>query len=223
MTTDTGRLQARSDLYLLLSRVFLPPMTEGIHAAMSGVLADDLTACADAIPVEIDRDLRRFRAEMARVADDRALLVLYSQFHLAPPVPAPLNAGLYLDGAVLGPSVVAMEACYHHHGMARAAGFKDLSDHLSVQLEFVALLLAEAAAAEDPERRDFAGAASTFVESFVRPWIPALMVRIDRAAIERDLPAPHRPLLEILVAAMAVGTGVSRPSAPSTTARTPAG
>ncbi len=202
MTVGAARLEAQSDLCLLLARAFLPPLPGRGHATMAALLPDDLMASAAAIPLEIGDDIRRFRADLGGIVDDDALLFIYSQLHLAPPVPAPLNAGLYLDGALQGSSVLAMEACYRRHGVERASAFRDLSDHLSVQLEFVALLLAEAAATDGGRARDLAGEAASFVEAFVRPWIPALADRMERAAAERGLPAPYRPLLNILMTAL---------------------
>ncbi len=212
-----ARLQAESDLCLLLSRAFLPPRWEGAHAAMAGLLADDLTACAAALPLDIGDDIRLFRSAMAGLADDRALVSLYSRMHLAPPVLAPLNAGLYLDGALQGASVLAMEACYRRHGVQRAPDFKDLADHLSVQLEFVGHLLAAAAGANGAAASSLRDEAAAFAEAFLGPWIPTLAERVERAAAARSMATPYRPLLDILMKTMGVTIDESRAPLQATT------
>lgn len=217
MAIGEARLRAESDLHLLLSRAFLPPRTEGFHAAMAEFLADDLAACAAVIPLDIGDDIQRFRAAMARIADDRRLVRLYSQFHLAPPILAPLNAGLYLDGALQGASVQAMEAWYRRHAVQRAPDFKDLADHLSVQLEFVGHLLAEAAAADDTAAGSLRQGATSFAEAFLVPWLPALAERMDRVAAARSMATPYRPLLDILMTVTGVTLDESRAPPQATT------
>ena len=199
---NATRLRAESELFLLLSRAFLPPLADDFRAAMVAFLADDLAVSAAAMRLDIEADVLRLRAALAGLDDGHALVGLYSRIHLAPPVLAPLNAGLYLDGALQGASVLAMEAWYRRHGVQRAARFKDLADHISVQLEFVAHLLADAAAADSATANRLRGEAEAFVEAFLMPWIPQLRNRMDDAAAAGAPATPYRPLLTILMAAL---------------------
>jgi putative dimethyl sulfoxide reductase chaperone len=135
------------------------------------------------------------------VSDPVALLQIYSAIFLAPPTAAHINAGQYLDGALNGGSVKAMEEAYQLCGVQREEGFRDLSDHVSVQLEFVALLYSAQAqrfsgeSTGDPLPVD----PGHFLHLFALHWLGPFCADLARAAVTQELVAnPYLPLAQIL-------------------------
>jgi TorA maturation chaperone TorD len=209
MTMDARhheQLSARAEFYQCLARAFLAPRDEALAQAMRDALADDVGELAAEIGYAIDAPLAHYREQIGWVAGPAALLQIYSSLFLAPPVPARINAGMYLDGAMNGGSVKAMEEAYLACGVERDERFRDLADHVTVQLEFVAMLYAAQAAM-------FAGEADgepppvdpgEFLHAFARRWVGPLCADLTRATRERELDAnPYLPLARILEAAVA--------------------
>ncbi len=216
---NTVALHDLSDLCLIFARAFLPPTWEGAVTAMAGNLPDDVRDGAAACGMDVDGDLQRFDEAMRRIADQTSLLVVYSQMFLSPPIPAPLNAGLYLDGAVNGRSVATMEARYRLHGIERARRFMDLSDHLSVQLEFLAFLLGAAAdrirVGGVAEAESLTDDAASFAGSFICPWLPELAERTARASSMRAQADPYTPLVAILRSVTGIVATLPSPARPA--------
>lgn len=192
----------RAEFYLCLARAFMPPATEEAYRGLTCYLADDLTELGERLGYPVDGALGDLRAALAEVPDPLSLLQLYSKLFLTPPAPVSLNAGLYLDGTLLGASVLAMERHYRCHGVERAASFHDLPDHVALQLEFVALLLGRAAACARQGDHGGAAAAQTqaeaFLATFVRPWLPALCASLDAAMAAHGRASPYLHLARLL-------------------------
>ncbi len=169
-------LTDRAAFYLCLARAFLPPQNQAAYDAIKLHLADDLSDLAAALGYPGADALRALREAVAAVPDHLGLLQDYSRLFLAPPVPAPLNAGLYLDGAIMGAATVALEKCYRQAGLQRTGDFHDLPDHIALQLEFAAHLCAAEAAGNVPALRT-----DDFLASFVRCWLPPFAAALERA------------------------------------------
>ncbi len=195
------RRERQAKFYLCLARAFLPPREEAAWCGMAECLADDLSELQCELGYDAGGEVAEYRAAMAAVPDALTLLQAYSALFLMPPAPAPLNTGLYLDGSLAGPSVSAMEACYRKCGVERDPEFRDLSDHPSVQLEFVAYLFAREAKhlAGSGEPPPFGG--GHFLESFVRGWAPRFAGTLEKASRERAGSYPYLPLARLLRAA----------------------
>jgi len=206
---DTGRniSAARAEFYLCLARAFLPPYTENDHRALAVYLADDLADLAGEIGYPIAEPLAQLRTAFDALPEPLALLQLYSKLFLTPPTPVALNTGRYLDGAVMGGSVQAIEGWYRRHRLERTESFHDLPDHVALQLEFVARLFADAAAArragEDQEARRLEAEARAFLGAFVVHWLPGFCTALERALVQHRLPTPYLHLAH--VAETAVG------------------
>ena len=199
----------RAEFYLCLSRAFAAPTGSGDLALLCEELPADLQELAAECGYNLADALADYRAAIATVPDGESLLVTYSRLFLVPGDRHPaLNTGVYLDGAVGGGSVRAMETCYQRCGLEKDEGFPDLPDHLSVQLEFVAWLLgAEMAAAEGQTNppvsasRFVAGqakpplSAAEFLQSFVARWVRPF--REDIAAAEIRFGLSHNPYLAL--------------------------
>ena len=169
-----ANLTDRAAFYLCLARAFLPPQEAAAYDAIKLHLADDLSDLVTTLNYPAADHLGNLRQEVAKVSDHLALLQAYSQLFLAPPVPVTLNAGRYLDGAVMGQATVAIEKCYRDAGLDRAGSFHDLPDHVSLQLEFVAYLCAAEAAGGGSAMK-----AGDFLASFVRYWLPPFVAALE--------------------------------------------
>ncbi len=177
--TDEKQIHAgvRAELYLCLGQAFMPPVRPGTREALARDLAADLD---ELLPEQ--QTGRKLTDALASVKDDEALLRTYSRLFLVPPYPAPLNAGLYIDSTIMGPSVVEMERFYQRHGLARDMSFRDTPDHLALQLQFLALLLGSAAqAASEAHTRHALQEARDFLNRFLRPWPNIWVRKLDEA------------------------------------------
>lgn len=177
----TANLTERAEFYLCLARAFLPPREDAAYDAIKLHLADDLGELAAELGYTAAGALHDLRDAVARLPDHLTLLQGYSRLFLAPPAPVPLNAGLYLDGAVMGPATLALEKCYRQCDLQPGGHFRDLPDHIALQLEFVAHLCASEAAGGTPALR-----ADDFLASFVRYWLPPFTAGLERACQQED-------------------------------------
>lgn len=193
----------RAEFYLCLARAFAPPTGSGDLALLREELPADLQDLAVECGYDLADALAAYREAIATVPDGKALLVTYSRLFLVPGDRHPaLNTCVYLDGAVGGGSVRAMETCYQRCGLEKDEGFPDLPDHLSVQLEFVAWLLgAEIAAAEGQATPPLS--AAEFLHSFVARWVRPFCEDIAAAEIRFSLESsPYLALAQILETAV---------------------
>lgn len=88
-----------------------------------------------------------------------------------PAVLAPPYGSVYLssDGMLYGPSAEKVKLFYHQQGFD-LAGEADIPDHLTFELEFLALLAEEGKSAEG----------ELFLARHFRPWFPKFQARVVR-------------------------------------------
>jgi TorA maturation chaperone TorD len=204
MNQDSTHASDRADFYLCLARAFLTPRDGAAIEALRDALPADLEDLDRVLGYGIADALASYRSEMDRAVSHEELLRIYSALFLAPPVPVRINTAMYLDGAVAGGSVKEMEQTYRACGVERSEDFRDLSDHLSVQLEFVAYLYSHEAAAEATGREfGLPLRGGHFLHAFVDRWLPGFVSDLEEAATERQLAAnPYLPLARILECAV---------------------
>lgn len=194
-------LHEKADFYLMLARAFLAPMEAAHYEAMTAMLADDLADLEASLAYGMAPQLEALRAAMSKLVSHEEMLVEYSRMFLQPPREAVLNACFPLDGAMMGGTVTEIEDFYRHYGVERGDHFKDLPDHVSVQLEFVAYLYGRAAegiASGEPDTES-EKAAGHFLHRFVSRWLPHLELGIEKAGKKLELKAnPWLPLVRIL-------------------------
>jgi putative dimethyl sulfoxide reductase chaperone len=182
----------QSEFYLCLARAFLAPQHPASFDAMTRFLAEDLAELNESLDYPIVEELAILQHELARVSSSDMLLGIYSQLFLNPASRIPINTGIYIDGAMMGGTVARMEECYSKSGLEKSDGFRDLADHVAVQLEFVSHLFAHATDASAMQGSDF-------LHVFVAAWAPRLSEEIEDATRRLALPTnPYLPLARIV-------------------------
>ena len=189
----TTRLTARAELYQCLAQAFLPPMESSYHQAMTEALPGDLDELLPGRGAGTE-----LASAMATAPDPDALLRVYSRLFLVPPRPVSLNASVYMDGGIMGPTAMEIRACYQRRGVDGDAAFRGTPDHLVLQLRFLALLLASAAEADTGAREPLLEEARDFVHRFLHPWVGDMAQRLS-AETARDTRARPYAVLGHLV------------------------
>lgn len=182
----------RAEFYLCLSRAFRAPRTDADVRAVLDLLPGDLRVLNAALRYPIDAELDGLERAAAGTKDAEIFRIAYASLFLSPPAPAPLNAGVYLDGGIMGRHTLMMEEWYRRHGLARADGFGDLPDHISMLLEFLAYLWAKTTPDEGP-----ADEAVSWSVNCLRSWLPNLAAKVADATVAENLPAFHLYLVRI--------------------------
>ncbi|TVQ73012.1 MAG: hypothetical protein EA372_06385 [Chromatiaceae bacterium] len=188
-------LKPWAETLLCLGQAFLPPRDPSFQRAIIHDLPRDLKDLNDTLGFTRNEALAEWSAHLERWTDDeQALLKCYSRLFLSPPTPASLNAGRHLDGQLMGPSAVEMEQVYQDHALARDPGLHQLPDHLALQLQFVAFLLAEASVAAEPEAylRDARG----FTSRYLRDWLGNLVTQCRTGEAACQLPPVYSQLAD---------------------------
>lgn len=197
-----GALLERADLFLCLSRAFLPPPPNWSVCDWAVPLADDLSEIGSVLaldtgPVQsaLGAECRRWTSA-ARQADGSAdtWLVEYARLFLMPPVPVPLNTGLYLEGSLAGSAAQMMQACYETAGIVPDERFRDLPDHAAMQLEFLGRLYERAARGDS----DPAAMADEFSREFIHAWGEPLERACAQAVSRSPAAAVYRALAGLL-------------------------
>ncbi len=232
---DTSFDQARAQLghvaelrglgWGTLALSFYEPTERWVAAMLGGeVVADFRNAIgwldADA-PLQFEGALavlRGWAGEMresdpAEVLQD--LKVEYARLFIGAPGPmaAPPYESLYRDRdsdgtpIVNGPSTVAVERTYGSHGLERAAGHSDLSDHVATELEFMHFLCSRERGAwqggDVSGARELRRAQNEFISEHLNKWLPEFSERV-LAATRVDV---YRALATLLQDFLAVETG----------------
>jgi TorA maturation chaperone TorD len=115
-----------------------------------------------------------------------------------PPVPVTLNTGIYLEGGLAGVSAQMMANCYTTAGLAQKENFRDLPDHVAIQLEFVGALLGRYADGD----ADALAMACEFTEGFVVHWIEPLRGACLKASASQPAAGVYAALAGVLAAAV---------------------
>lgn len=194
------QLRARAELYLCLARAFDTPAGPGRAEALRDLLAADLEDLAGVLRLPLAPWIAAWRDAAQRLPRPLDWLQAYSAIFLAPPVAARINAGWYLDGALNGGSVRALEEAYRRCGLQPDPAFHDLADHVSLQLQCAAALFDQEAAGG----QGTVEGAGEFLHRFPSAWLPGFCADLERAQQGRELPAnPWLPLARILEGAVA--------------------
>lgn len=136
--TDAATVAATADVYRLLSACFYQPEKMFLEEDLFNQLQGALALCA---PQTQEQGTLLGVAFQEETLD--ALLLDYSRLFLGPfEILAKPYGSVYLDGEkiVMGESTVNALSCYRQGGFSPADDFKEMPDHVAVELEFLYLL-----------------------------------------------------------------------------------
>lgn len=113
------------------------------------------------------------------------LRVEYAKLFVGPfELLAPPYGSVYLDdgGRVMGDSTMQVIEIYQKEGLARSDDFKDLPDHIAVEMEFISYLIFKGRDALDNADEDSAmnykDKQDFFLNTFLRRWVPLFCKKI---------------------------------------------
>ena len=194
--------EERAALYLCLARAFQVPQAADSHQAMSEWLSADLNELLGPYGAPAQHQLTHYQLAIAAIPDQAALLQHYSRLFLSPPIRVNLNTSIYFRNEIGGDSLLDLEQRYAKHRLARAEGFRDLPDHLSMQLEFLAWLQASAAEAlqqGDTQRAEHCHQdALALLREVILGWLPSFIDKLRVECEVEGLPTPYLHLAELL-------------------------
>jgi len=194
MTDRATWAAARGNMYRFLAAAFLEPPGEPlVGPLLADGFLDELEQIFGAAPVA---DLRRFAAGF--LGDYNALDREFQDLFMVPlgRYVTPYEA-VYRDerevgdtrvgGLLMGPSTLAVKQLYRQVGAAISEDFKDLPDHVGLELACMEFLCAAEARAWDREdlegARRVRGLQRRLLHEHLLQWVPALCARIrERAA-----------------------------------------
>lgn len=186
------------ELFACLARAFLPPPAQLTGDAWCEALAGDLADLAPPLDLDVTAAVAALRAAARSKTARDSWLVAYSHLFLVPPVHVPLNAGIYLEGGLAGVSAQMLAQCYATAGFAQREDFRDLPDHVALQLEFVSALLARGEAGD----ADAFAMCNEFIAEFVAHWAQPLHHACKSAAATEESAVVYAALAALLIAAL---------------------
>jgi len=190
----------RAELWQCLAQALLPPRGEVLSRALREDLADDLEYLATTLGMDLSDAITEAR-EVLFQTDAESLLPAYSSLFLVPPIPAKLNAGIYLDGTLLGPNAKMLAEIFYRHGVEQSPDMHDTPDHLATILEFLALLFHKAAAA-GPEMQESILGDREAIRGLLRRVLPEIAAKVAETERERELPQVYSALLGVVETAL---------------------
>lgn len=184
---DERLAQAREDLCRFISACYYEPGPEFAEER----LFDSMLAAAELINPELADITRRLGTAFA-AADAQDLLVDYTRLFLGPPQAlARPYSSVWLSGEATGmqDSTMALLKLYEQGGFAIDENFRDLPDHVAVELEFLYLLtyqLHQAQAAGDAEALQALQVLRTaFLDGHLGRWLGGFILAVhDNARTE---------------------------------------
>ncbi len=176
-----ARLRAKADVYRLLSACYYEPEDAFLQEDVFGQIQSALSV--------LSGDLAEAAASLAasyREAGQEALMLDHTGLFLGPfNVRAKPYGSVYLDGenVVMGNSTMAVLALYRDAGFHVDDAFREMPDHVALELEFLYLLNARLAQEErTDERQRLTGLKDTFLRVHLGQWIVPFAEAVERGA-----------------------------------------
>jgi TorA maturation chaperone TorD len=171
----------RADCYRLLSACFYPPWelqgNEKLFYELAGLMERLCPGAAG------------FPAEMRKSFAAWDLPVDYAKLFVGPfELKAPPYGSVYLDGErrLMGDSTLRVISMYREAGISMDEGFKEMPDHIAVELEFMHYLASKAAEGFEGSAQGgaltFVAAQKKFMDELLAPWVPAFCKQIRTEA-----------------------------------------
>lgn len=174
----------RGDCYKLLAACFYLPrknlcLEEGLFqnlAALFGEVCPEAASCLAQME------------EAFLTYSEEELSIEYARLFVGPfELKAPPYGSVYLDGGrrVMGDSTMEVVRIYEEAGLAMDKDFKELPDHIAVELEFMYYLIYKEVEALEKSEKDkalaFGEIRNHFFNRFFSPWIPPFCEKIKEA------------------------------------------
>ena len=175
------RQLAKADVYRLLSACFYQPEDAFLEEEVFGQLKTSVgKACPQIVPDAV-------ALEMAFKDTDLKVLQLdYSRLFLGPfEILAKPYGSVYLDGerVVMGDSTVSALTCYREGRFDIAADFREVPDHIAVELEFLYLMTFHIAqSSEESEKKALVRLKQKFLKEHLAQWVGPFAAAIRKGA-----------------------------------------
>ena len=180
-----SREKARADCFRFLSACFCQPqkevfIREGLFKNLSASLKQ---SCPAALSIAGDMEMAFIKCS------EEDLLVEYARLFVGPnEIVAPPYGSVYLDRdrRVMGDSTMAAVDFYKSQGVVMDGDFREVPDHIAVELEFMYYLVFKEI--EATEASDMTGAAAVmeaqelFMNKFLRQWTEKFAGKITEGA-----------------------------------------
>jgi TorA maturation chaperone TorD len=184
--SNTEIINGKADVYRLLSACYYQPEDAYLEEAVFLQLATALQHCTpDLVPLAEQLD------EAARRDGVEALLLDYTRLFLGPfDIPAKPYGSIYLEGenVVMGDSTVNAKAYYRAADFEIADDFREVPDHVAVELEYLYLLSfrqSQGALDADTAEKDWSQLEQQFLAEHLGRWIePFSEKMIEHAGTE---------------------------------------
>lgn len=193
MTDRVSWAEARGDMYRFLSAAFLEPPSEALLAPL---LADGFvegleeifgTAAVD----NLRQFVRGFQGDYAALDQEFQDLFMVPLGRYVTPYEAVYRderemGDTRVRGLLMGPSTLAVKQLYREAGAAVSEDFKDLPDHIGLELACMEFLCRGEAQAWDQEDLDAVRRLRDFqrrlLQEHLLQWVPTLCRRIRESA-----------------------------------------
>jgi TorA maturation chaperone TorD len=170
---DFAKAAARGNLCRLLAACYYEPGPEFAEEK----IFDSMVEAATRIRADLAAHARRLGQEFSAEGPD-SLLVDYARLFLGPsrPLAAPYGSvWLEEEKTLMGDSTIAVQELYHEVGFEIDEDFRELPDHIAVELEFLYLLIYrenEARRNNSPEALTaIAGLRKRFLDEHLGSWV----------------------------------------------------
>ncbi len=178
----------RGDCYRLLSACFYQPQKEIF-------VQEEFFNKLEGLLRPISPDIAAHVLEMEKAFlkySEEDLLVAYAKLFVGPnELLAPPFGSVYLDGKnmVMGDSTMEVIKLYEEHGLSMDSEFRNLPDHITVEMEFMYyLIFKEVEALENSQwdaALDFIKTQGLFFDKFLRQWVKPFCDKI-RQGIDNE-------------------------------------
>ena len=180
---DPKAQHARADSYRLLAACLYPPDTFWQDREQLFV---DLAAALRPCSSEAADFAESMGTSIAQRRSEHELSVEHAKLFVGPyELLAPPYGSVYLDEGkrVMGNSTIAVKQMYQEYGLKLADDFKELPDHIAVELEFMYYLIYKMLEAEqqadNAAGERYAAGQRQFLKIHLSPFVAALCARID--------------------------------------------
>ena len=197
--------RARGECFRLLAVCFYSPQPDLWR--QESVLENLTALLAEICPAAVEH-ARRMQVSISDCSA-QDLMVEHARLFVGPQqVIAPPYGSVYLEEGrrVMGDSTLKARQTYQEAGLHLDPDFKELPDHIAVELEFLYFLTAKgveaAAAGKVEESRRYDSAREVFLDQHLRRWVPPFCARIAEGT-ESDF---YRDLAECLTAFIGLPT-----------------